>query len=43
MVKPGDLVNAKLDVVMCRVTTPPAITMLREQGMDSVFDLKRSW
>lgn len=38
-VKPGDLVNAKLDVVMCHdVTTPPAITMLREQGMDSVFD-----
>ncbi len=38
-VSPGDLVNAKLDVVMCHdVTTPPAISMLREQGMDSVFD-----
>ncbi|NLK41130.1 MAG: 3-isopropylmalate dehydratase large subunit [Planctomycetes bacterium] len=38
-VKAGDLVNAKIDVVMCHdVTTPPAISMLKEHGIDRVFD-----
>jgi 3-isopropylmalate/(R)-2-methylmalate dehydratase large subunit len=38
-VKPGQLINAKIDVVMCHdVTTPPAITMLQEKGIDKVFD-----
>ena len=38
-VRPGELVNAKLDVVMCHdVTTPPAISMLQKLGMDRVFD-----
>ncbi len=38
-VKPGDLINAKIDVVMCHdVTTPPAVSMLEERGMDRVFD-----
>ena len=35
----GDLVNAKIDVVMCHdVTTPPAISMLKNNGIDKVFD-----
>jgi len=38
-VKPGELVNASLDVVMCHdVTTPPAVEMLVKRGMDRVFD-----
>jgi 3-isopropylmalate/(R)-2-methylmalate dehydratase large subunit len=38
-VKPGDLVNAKLDGVMCHdVTTPPSISMLKERGIDTIFD-----
>lgn len=38
-VRPGDLVNAKLDGVMCHdVTTPPAISMLKERGIDTIFD-----
>jgi 3-isopropylmalate/(R)-2-methylmalate dehydratase large subunit len=38
-VKPGDLVNAKVDMVMCHdVTTPPAISMLKEHGIDKIFD-----
>jgi 3-isopropylmalate/(R)-2-methylmalate dehydratase large subunit len=38
-VKAGELVNAKIDVVMCHdVTTPPAIAMLVEKGIDKVFD-----
>ena len=38
-VKAGELVNAKIDVVMCHdVTTPPAIAMLVEKGIDRVFD-----
>jgi 3-isopropylmalate/(R)-2-methylmalate dehydratase large subunit len=39
MVVPGDLVDAKIDIVMCHdVTTPPAISMLEEKGIDKVFD-----
>ena len=41
-VKPGQLINARLDVIMCHdVTTPPAISMLRAQGMDRVFDREK--
>ena len=37
-VAPGDLVNAKIDVIMCHdVTTPPAISMLKEKGIDRVI------
>jgi len=39
VVRPGELVTTKLDIVMCHdVTTPPAISMLKSQGMDRVFD-----
>lgn len=39
VVRPGELINAKLDIVMCHdVTTPPAVSMLERLGMDSVFD-----
>lgn len=38
-VQAGDLVNAKIDLVMCHdVTTPPAISMLKAHGIDRVFD-----
>ena len=38
-VVPGQLVDAQIDVVMCHdVTTPPAISMLVEKGIDRVFD-----
>ncbi len=38
-VEPGDLVNAKIDVIMCHdVTTPPAISMLKAKGIDRVSD-----
>jgi len=38
-VKPGELIEAKLDVVMCHdVTTPPAIAMLKKKGIKKVFD-----
>jgi 3-isopropylmalate/(R)-2-methylmalate dehydratase large subunit len=38
-VRPGELVDAKLDIVMCvDVTTPPAISMLEQHGIDKVFD-----
>ncbi|MFH1613976.1 MAG: 3-isopropylmalate dehydratase large subunit [Planctomycetota bacterium] len=38
-VRPGELINAKIDVVMCHdVTTPPAIKMLEAKGIDKVFD-----
>ncbi len=38
-VQAGDLVNAKVDMIMCHdVTTPPAISMLKEHGIDKVFD-----
>ena len=38
-VKPGQLINANIDLIMCHdVTTPPAISMLAEQGLDKVFD-----
>ena len=38
-VMPGEIVDAKIDIVMCvDVTTPPAISMLEEKGIDKVFD-----
>ena len=38
-VKAGELVNANVDMIMCHdVTTPPAISMLKEKGIDKVFD-----
>ena len=41
-VKPGELINAKIDVVMCHdVTTPPAISMLERRGLDRVFDREK--
>ena len=41
-VKAGDLVDANIDVVMCHdVTTPPAISMLVEKGIDKVFDSEK--
>jgi 3-isopropylmalate/(R)-2-methylmalate dehydratase large subunit len=41
-VVPGQLVDAQIDVVMCHdVTTPPAISMLEEKGIDKVFDRER--
>jgi len=41
-VVPGELVDAKIDIVMCHdVTTPPAISMLEERGIDKVFDREK--
>lgn len=41
-VMPGELVDAKIDIVMCHdVTTPPAISMLEEKGIDKVFDAEK--
>ncbi|MCK5175961.1 MAG: 3-isopropylmalate dehydratase large subunit, partial [Planctomycetes bacterium] len=38
----GDLISAEIDVIMCHdVTTPPAISMLKENGIDKVFDPER--
>lgn len=35
----GELVNANIDIIMCHdITTPPAISMLRQHGVDKVFD-----
>ena len=41
-VKPGEILNANIDVIMCHdVTTPPAIKMLKERGIKKVFDPKK--
>jgi 3-isopropylmalate/(R)-2-methylmalate dehydratase large subunit len=41
-VVPGELVDAKIDIVLCvDVTTPPAISMLEDKGIDKVFDAER--
>ena len=38
-VQPGEMITAKIDVVLCNdITTPAAITMLKKKGMDRVFD-----
>ncbi|UCG59214.1 MAG: 3-isopropylmalate dehydratase large subunit [Phycisphaerales bacterium] len=39
---PGELVDANIDVVMCHdVTTPSAVSMLLEKGIDRVFDAEK--
>jgi 3-isopropylmalate/(R)-2-methylmalate dehydratase large subunit len=41
-VVPGQIVDANIDIVMCHdVTTPPAISMLIEKGIDRVFDREK--
>jgi 3-isopropylmalate/(R)-2-methylmalate dehydratase large subunit len=41
-VAPGELIDAKIDVVMCHdVTAPAAISMLVEKGIDKVFDREK--
>ena len=41
-VKAGELVNANIDMIMCHdVTTPPAISMLKDEGIDKVFDVEK--
>jgi 3-isopropylmalate/(R)-2-methylmalate dehydratase large subunit len=41
-VVPGELIDAKIDVVMCHdVTAPAAISMLAEKGIDKVFDREK--
>ena len=38
-VVPGEIVNAKLDLIVCHdVTTPPAVAMLRKLGINKVND-----
>lgn len=38
-VRPGDLIQAEIDLIMCHdVTTPPAIKMLKDYGLQGVFD-----
>lgn len=38
-VVPGEIVNAKLDLIVCHdVTTPPAVQMLRKLGINKVHD-----
>ncbi len=42
VVKPGILIDAGIDVVMCHdVTTPAAISMLARKSMDRVFDREK--
>jgi len=42
VVKPGELINVKIDVAMCHdITTTPAIDMLEKAHMDKVFDPKK--
>jgi len=39
IVKPGELIDAGIDIIMCHdVTTPPAIGMLNKKGIKKVFD-----
>ena len=38
-VRPGEIVNAAIDLVVCHeITTPPAIKMMKQLGVDKVFD-----
>jgi 3-isopropylmalate/(R)-2-methylmalate dehydratase large subunit len=38
-VVPGEIINAKLDLIVCHdVTTPPAVQMLKKLGINKVFD-----
>lgn len=39
VVSPGELLNTRIDLVMCHdVTTPPAISMLKSMGVEKVFN-----
>ena len=39
---PGQIIDAKIDIVMCHdVTAPAAISMLAEHGVDKVFDTEK--
>ena len=41
-VEPGDVIDAKIDCVMCHeVTAPAAISMLKEKSIDKVFDKEK--
>jgi len=41
-ISPGEIIDANIDVVLCvDVTTPPAISMLEEKGIDKVFDTEK--
>jgi 3-isopropylmalate/(R)-2-methylmalate dehydratase large subunit len=41
-VVPGEIIDASIDIIMCvDVTTPPAISMLEEKGLDKVFDAEK--
>ena len=41
-VKPGELINADIDIIMCHdITTTPAIDMLYKRGIKKVFDPKK--
>ena len=41
-VKPGQLIEAEVDIMMCHdVTTPPAISMLKNAGIPPIFDPDR--
>ena len=41
-VTPGQIIDANIDTVMCHdITTPPAISMLIEKGIDRVFDREK--
>jgi 3-isopropylmalate/(R)-2-methylmalate dehydratase large subunit len=41
-VTPGEILDVDLDLVICHeVTTPPAVNMMREHGIDRVFDPSR--
>ncbi len=38
-VSPGNIIQAGIDLIMCHeVTTPPAIQMLEEHGLNTIFD-----
>ncbi len=41
-VRPGEIVNAKIDLIVCHeVTTPPAIRMMAQMGVTKVFDASK--
>jgi 3-isopropylmalate/(R)-2-methylmalate dehydratase large subunit len=41
-VKPGELIDAHIDCIMCHdITTPPAISMLEKHGINKVFDAEK--
>ena len=41
-VVPGQLINAKIDIILAHdITTPAAISMLKEHNIDNVFDPKK--